>query len=433
MRAQPERLDPPVVHLRPLAPARATTAWEDAGTFLARAAERLGLEPDIALLLRSPFREMHVEVPVRMDDGRIEVFSGYRVQHNGARGPYKGGIRFHPDVDLDEVRALAALMTWKCALVDIPFGGAKGGVQCDPAAMSEGELNRLSRRYMQNISHILGVTRDIPAPDMGTNARVMAWMMDAYGTAHGYTPGIVTGKPVELGGSHGREAATGRGVVMVLREVCRDAGAEPGDVSVVVQGFGNVGSWAARLAHEAGFRVVGAGDLRGAVYDAAGIDVPAFAAWLAAGNSPEAFGGAESIDPAELLTLPCEALIPAATGEAIDAGNVGRVQARIVVEAANHPVTADADQVLHAAGVTVVPDILANAGGVIVSYFEWAQNVQQFRWPESRVNIELEERIVAAYREVRDASRAGGVSMRDAAFEIAVARVAQAIRLRGFV
>jgi glutamate dehydrogenase (NAD(P)+) len=393
----------------------------------------LGLEDDIALLLRSPFREMHVEVPVRMDDGRLEVFSGYRVQHNGARGPYKGGIRFHPDVDLDEVRALAALMTWKCALVDIPFGGAKGGVQCDPASMSEGELNRLSRRYMQNISHILGVTRDIAAPDMGTNSRVMAWMMDAYGTTHGYTPGIVTGKPVELGGSYGREAATGRGVVTVLREVCRDGGAEPQDLSVVIQGFGNVGSWAALLAHEAGFRVVGAGDLRGAVYNARGIDVPAFAAWLAAGNAPGAFTDAEAIDAGDLLTLPCDVLIPAATGEAIDAANVARVQARVIVEAANHPVTADADQALRDAGVMVVPDILANAGGVIVSYFEWTQNVQQFRWPEARVNEELEQRIVAAYREVRDAARAGGVSMREAAFVIAVGRVAQAIRLRGFV
>jgi glutamate dehydrogenase (NAD(P)+) len=376
---------------------------------------------------------MHVEVPVRMDHGRLEVFSGYRVQHNGARGPYKGGIRFHPDVDLDEVRALAALMTWKCALVDIPFGGAKGGVQCDPASMSEGELNRLSRRYMQNISHILGVTRDIVAPDMGTNARVMAWMMDAYGTSHGHTPGIVTGKPVELGGSYGREAATGRGVVTVLREVCRDRGTEPREVSVAIQGFGNVGSWAALLAHEAGFRVVGVGDLRGAVYNARGIDVPAFAAWLAAGNAPAAFVDADAIDAGDLLTLPCDALIPAATGEAIDAANVERVRARIVVEAANHPVTADADRVLHDAGVLVVPDILANAGGVIVSYFEWTQNVQQFRWPETRVNEELEQRIVAAYREVRDAARSGGVSMRDAAFVIAVGRVAQAIRLRGFV
>jgi len=419
--------------VRPPGVGRPRTAWEDARGFLERAAGQIGLEEEIVKLLRSPFREMHVEVPVRMDDGRLEVFSGYRVQHNGARGPYKGGIRFHPDVDLDEVRALAALMTWKCALADVPFGGAKGGVQCDPGAMSEGELNRLARRYMQNISHILGVTRDVAAPDMGTNARVMAWMMDAYGSANGYTPGIVTGKPVELGGSHGREAATGRGVVTVLRELCRDQGAEPGDVSVVVQGFGNVGSWAARLAHEGGFRVVGAGDLRGAVHDPRGIDVPGFAAWLSERGTAAGFPGPEPVDPASLLMLPCDVLIPAATGEVVDKANVGRVRARIIVEAANHPVTAAADEALRQAGVTVVPDILANAGGVVVSYFEWTQNIQQFRWPEPRVNEELAERMVTAYRAVRDVARLRGVSLRDAAFVIAVERVAQAIRLRGFV
>ena len=428
---QPQAEPSSIIHMPQIAPVR--SAWEDARGFLARAAAHLGLEDDIVMLLRSPFREMHVEVPVRMDDGRLEVFSGYRVQHNGARGPYKGGIRFHPDVDLDDVRALAALMTWKCALVDIPFGGAKGGVDCDPTKMSDGELNRLSRRYMQNISHILGVTRDIPAPDMGTNARTMAWMMDAYGASNGHTPGIVTGKPVELGGSYGRESATGRGVVLVLQEMCADAGIEPRDVSVVVQGFGNVGSWAARLAHEAGFRVGGAGDLRGAVYDPKGIDVPAFASWIAGGATAAAFGDAQAVDAQELLTLPCDVLIPAATGEVIDAQNVERVQARWIIEAANHPITADADAALDGAGVTIVPDIMANAGGVIVSYFEWSQNIQQFRWPESRVNEELAARMVPAYREVRDAAAARGVSMRDAAFAIAVARVAQAIRLRGFV
>ncbi|MEX2246094.1 MAG: Glu/Leu/Phe/Val dehydrogenase dimerization domain-containing protein [Dehalococcoidia bacterium] len=417
----------------PAGDGREPSAWEDARGYLARAADLIGLESDLVMLLRSPFREMHVEVPVRLDDGRLEVFPGYRVQHNGARGPYKGGVRFHPRVDLDEVRALAALMTWKCALVDIPFGGAKGGVQCDPSAMSEGELNRLSRRYMQNISHILGVTRDIPAPDMGTNARTMAWMMDAYGAANGYTPGIVTGKPVELGGSYGREAATGRGVVLVLRELCRDEGMDSRDVSVVVQGFGNVGSWAARLAQEAGFRVLGAGDLRGARYDAAGIDVAAYTAWLAEGRAPAEFPSGDPIDPAKLLELPCDVLVPAATGEVIDAMNADHVRARYVIEAANHPVTAAADAILARRGVTIVPDILANAGGVIVSYFEWTQNIQQFRWPEQRVNEELEAKIVGAYRELREHASERGLTLRDAAYAIAVARVAQAIRLRGFV
>jgi len=414
-------------------PTTRRSAWEEAQHYLGRAARHLGLEDEIARLLRSPFREMHVEVPVRMDDGRLEVFAGYRVQHNGARGPYKGGVRFHPQVDLDEVRALAALMTWKCALVDIPFGGAKGGVQCDPSLMSEGELNRLARRYMQNISHILGVTRDIPAPDMGTNAQTMAWMMDAYGSSHGYTPGIVTGKPVDLGGSFGREAATGRGVVLVLRELCRDLGTAPGDLSVVVQGFGNVGSWAARLAHEAGFRVTGAGDLRGACYAESGLDVAALTAWVHDGKTPAEFPGAQAIEPDELLTLPCDVLIPAATGDVIDETNAADVKARIVVEGANHPVTVEADRLLSERGVTILPDILANAGGVIVSYFEWTQNIQQFRWPEERVNEELAQRITNAYREVRDAARTGDLTLRDAAFALAVNRVARAIRLRGFV
>ena len=421
---------PPVVLLERRPPKR--TPWQDAQEYLDRAATSLGIEDDIVKLLRSPFREMHVEVPVRMDDGRLEVFSGYRVQHNGARGPYKGGVRFHPNVDLEEVRALAALMTWKCALVDVPFGGAKGGVQCDPASMSEGEQNRLARRYMQNISHILGVTRDIPAPDMGTNARTMAWMMDAYGSANGHTPGIVTGKPVELGGSYGREAATGRGVVIVLQELCRERGIHPTDVSVVVQGFGNVGSSAARLAHELGFRIVGVGDLRGARYSPDGIDVHTLQEWLGTGASTDEYDDGQPISPDELLTLECDVLIPAATGEVIDATNAGAIRAHTIIEAANHPVTADAEPILAAAGVTMVPDILANAGGVVVSYFEWTQNVQQFRWSEERVNDELKDRMIAAYRAVRDRTSAT-TSWRDAALEIAVARVAQAIRLRGFV
>jgi glutamate dehydrogenase (NAD(P)+) len=420
---------PPVVALAPRKPH--PNAWQDAQQQFLRTADALSLEADIVKLLRSPYRELHVEVPVRMDNGTLEVFPGFRVQHNGARGPYKGGVRFHPDVDLDEVRALAALMTWKSALVDVPFGGAKGGVQCDPHLLSEGEQNRLSRRYMQNISHILGVTRDIPAPDMGTNARTMAWMMDAYGATHGYTPGIVTGKPVELGGSHGREAATGRGVMFVTRELCREHGLSPADTSIVVQGFGNVGRWTALLAHAWGFRVVGIGDLRGAIYDERGIDVQAYADWLDAGHDPAKFR-ANHIDTNALIEQPCEVLIPAATGEVIDADNADAIQARFIVEGANHPVTMEADALLHARGVVVVPDILANAGGVIVSYFEWTQNIQQFRWSESHVNAELEERIVSAYQLVRDRVGKHG-SLRDAAFAIAVERVAAAIRLRGFV
>jgi glutamate dehydrogenase (NAD(P)+) len=286
---------------------------------------------------------------------------------------------------------------------------------------------------MQNISHILGVTRDIPAPDMGTNARTMAWMMDAYGSTHGYAPAIVTGKPVELGGSYGRESATGRGVMLVTRAFCADNAMDPREVSIVVQGFGNVGSWTAMLAHAWGFRVVGVGDLRGAIYDARGIDVPALVAHLGAGGQMALFAGGGSIDGASaLLTLPCDVLIPAATGEVIDASNAGDIRARVIVEAANHPVTLEGDAILAQRGVTVIPDILANAGGVIVSYFEWTQNIQQFRWTEERVNEELEQRILAAYAAVR-AGTADGRSFRDAAFAIAVERVARAIKLRAFV
>ena len=405
------------------------SAWEDARACLDRAATQIQLEPEIGLLLRSPFREMHVEVPVRMDTGKLEVFSGYRVQHNGARGPYKGGIRFHPDVDLDEIRALAALMTWKCALVDVPFGGAKGGVQCDPTRMSEGELNRLSRRYMQNVSHILGVTRDIAAPDMGTNANTMAWMMDAYGAANGYTPGIVTGKPVELGGSYGREAATGRGVVLVLQEWCKERAIHPVDVKVAIQGFGNVGSWTARLAHEAGFRIVALGDLRGAWYRDDGLDPESIVRFHETGMEPDA----DRVSPQEIVTLPCDVLIPAATGEVVNRGNVHGVRAKLIVEAANHPVVLAADDILERRGVDVIPDIIANAGGVVVSYFEWTQNIQQFRWTEERVNDELAQRILMAYREVRGEATERGVTLREDAFTLSVERLAKAIRLRCFV
>jgi glutamate dehydrogenase (NAD(P)+) len=355
------------------------------------------------------------------------------VQHNGARGPYKGGVRFHPDADLDEVRTLAALMTWKCALMDLPFGGAKGGVQCDPGAMSDTELNRLTRRYMQNIAHIIGINRDIPAPDMGTTSRTMAWMMDSYGQMHGHTPGIVTGKPIELGGSHGREAATGRGVFTVLEQLCRELGCEPSEMTVAVQGYGNVGSWSARLAFEAGYPVVAVSDVTGGIYDPNGLDLDALEQLRAEGGHIAEFAGGDAITNEELLALPCRTLIPAATGDVITEANVSSVQAEIVIEAANHPTSLEADEALAERGVQVVPDILANAGGVTVSYFEWTQNIQQFRWDESRVNGELERILVHAYREVRELATAHNTTMRRAAYRIAVRRVADAIKLRGFV
>ena len=414
-------------------PATETTGYDDAVELLESTAAELNLRDDVLLLLRRPYRELHVQVPVRMDDGSVSVFSGIRVQHNGARGPYKGGVRFHPEADLDEVRTLASLMTWKCALVDVPFGGAKGGVQCDPAQMSISELNRVTRRYMQNIAHVIGINRDIPAPDMGTNAQTMAWMMDAYGQLEGYTPGIVTGKPVALGGSFGREAATGRGVVLVLQQLCRDLGRDPKTLSIAIQGFGNVGSWAARIADEAGFPVVAVSDITGAIYDETGLDITAVLDHVSEGGLVSQFPAAEAITNEELLSLQCDVLIPAANGDAITTANCDTVRADIIIEAANHPLTAEADQALTQRGTLIVPDILANAGGVIVSYFEWTQNIQQFRWEEKRVNAELATRITRAYRSVSDLSRERRIPMRRGAYLLAVERVAEAITLRGFV
>jgi glutamate dehydrogenase (NAD(P)+) len=407
--------------------------YEEVVQIFEEVADGLGVSEDVRMLLRMPYRELHVEVPVRMDDGSVRVFPGYRVQHNGARGPYKGGVRYHPEADLDEVRTLAALMTWKCALSDLPFGGAKGGVQCDPRALSDQERNRLTRRYMQNISHIIGINRDIPAPDLGTNAQTMAWMMDAYGQMHGHTPGIVTGKPVELGGSPGREAATGRGVVIVLQAFCRDLGREPRDVTVAIQGSGNVGSWAARLAGAAGFPIVAMSNSVGGTHNERGLDIAALDRHMGEGGKLSAFPGGAPISNDELLALPCVTLIPAAIDDVITEANCDRVRAEWIIEAANHPISASADAALERRGITVLPDILANAGGVIVSYFEWAQNIQQFRWDEARVNGELERILLAAYRSVRETSQQHGLTMRRAAYRIAVDRVARAIQLRGFV
>jgi glutamate dehydrogenase (NAD(P)+) len=396
-------------------------------------ADLLGLEEEVRLLLRKPYRELHVEVPVRMDDGSVRVFAGYRVQHCGARGPYKGGVRYHPEAHLDEVRTLAALMTWKCALVDLPFGGAKGGVQCDPRSLSTTELNRLTRRYTQNIGHLIGVNRDVPAPDMGTNAQTMAWMMDAFGQVHGYTPGIVTGKPVALGGSLGREAATGRGVVIVLEELCRELGRAPEGVALVVQGYGNVGSWAARLAARAGYRVIAVSDISGGTYRAEGLDIAALDRHCADGGSCADFSGGDALGNEELLRLPCDVLVPAAMGDVITLSNCDSVRAPVIIEGANHPISAEADAALAGRGTLVLPDILANAGGVIVSYFEWTQNVQQFRWTEEHVNQQLTATLTGAYRAVRSLAAERSVSLRQAAYLIAVERVAEAIRLRGFV
>lgn len=409
------------------------STFDEVNIFFDRAADRVGLEDGVRELLRRPWRELQVSVPVRMDDGHIKVFTGFRIQHNGVRGPYKGGVRYHPDADVEEVRALSSLMTWKNALVDIPFGGAKGGVQCDPRTMSEGELNRLTRRYTMNIEHLLAVNRDIPAPDLGTNSQTMAWMMDAYSQIHGYTPGIVTGKPVELGGSAGRDAATGRGAVFILREAAKEYGVSTDGARIVVQGFGQVGSWTVRLLGEMGCRITAVSDVEGAVYCPDGVDVDKLLTQKRETGSVAETPGTEHISNEELLELECDFLIPAAIDRVIHEGNAPRVKARVVVEAANHPLTPEADEILNDRGIPVIPDILVNAGGVIVSYFEWSQNLYQQHWPEERVNDELARFMTKAYHAVRETARKENITFREAAFLIAVGRVAHVAKLRGFI
>ena len=416
-----------------VAPKGDMTPDEAVTYFFDRAADHIGLADEMREVLRTSYRELRVQVPVRMDDGTLRVYTGYRIQHNGARGPYKGGIRYHPNADLDEVRALAALMTWKTAVLDVPYGGAKGGVSCDPSTMSDTEKERLTRRYTQMISYILGVSRDVPAPDMGTDAQTMAWMMDAYSSRYGYTPAIVTGKPVELGGSHGREAATGRGVVYCLREAAKDLELDLEGATVAIQGFGNVGSWTARLIGETGARVVAVSDVRGGAHAGGGLDVQAVLDHSLEAGSVVGAPGTGAIDNRDLLELDVDILIPAALDKVITEENAGRVGARVIVEAANHPVTPAADLALQERGVVVLPDILVNAGGVTVSYLEWVQNIQQFRWDEPEVNAELEKKMSRAWKTVQSRSTVEGIPLRLAAFAIAVERVDTAARLRGYV
>jgi glutamate dehydrogenase (NAD(P)+) len=398
------------------------------------AAERLELPDDIAAVLRSSYREVQVQVPVRLGDGTLHVFSGYRVQHNGARGPYKGGIRFHPEVDLDEVRALAELMTWKTAIVNIPYGGAKGGVNVDPSKLETKELQSVARSFMDKIEKVLGPQRDIPAPDVGTNAQVMAWLMDEYGKLHGHTPACVTGKPIALEGSFGREAATGRGVVQVFREAAPQIDLDPSGATFVMQGFGNVGSWAARLMQQLGAKMVGVADAGGALAAADGIDADKLAEHVRDGGAVADFdSGAEQIDPDDLVAIDCDVFIPAALGGMIHNQNADRMKCRMMVEGANSPTTPKADAILHDKGVLIVPDVLANAGGVVVSYFEWVQNLQHFRWSEDEVNEKLGEIMRRAFREVADRARENDTPMRPAAYELGIERVVEAASTRGYI
>ncbi len=409
------------------------TPFQAVSHFFNRAADLIQLPGSTREVLGRSYRELTVQVVVLKDNGDHEVLTGYRIQHNGARGPYKGGIRFHPEVDADEVRSLAALMTWKTAVVDVPFGGAKGGIQVDPRTLSLTELERMTRVYTNLISQFLGSHRDIPAPDVNTNAQVMAWIMDEYGKRHGYTPEIVTGKPIALGGSYGRDAATGRGTVIVMNEAVEHMGLDPTTCRVAIQGFGNVGSWAARVAHEKGYRVIAVSDSEGGVLNEAGLDIPKLVAHHTETGFVGGFPTAQAITNAELLALPVDVLLPAAMGRAIHCGNVETLQCRMVVEGANNPVTPGADKILNQRGVVVVPDILANAGGVIVSYFEWTQNIQQFRWDEVDVNQRLTRKLVEAYDRVATFARLQNVSLREAAFAIAVQRVAETAHLRGYI
>ena len=418
---------------RALKPSDDMTPFEAATYFFHQAADRLELEEHMRQTLASSYRELAVQIPLRMDDGSMRVYRGYRIQHNGARGPYKGGIRYHESADLDEVRALAALMTWKNALIDVPFGGAKGGIQCEPTLLSSGELERLTRRFMSMISYIVGVNRDIPAPDMGTNAQTMAWMMDAYGQKYGYTPGIVTGKPVELGGSPGRDAATGRGAIICAAEAAKRCGIDLEGARVAIQGFGNVGWWAAKIASEEGAKVVAVSDVGGGTYSDGGLDIDAVTKHTEDSLSVTDYPDGDKVSNEELLELDCDILIPAAIHGVIHSGNADKIKPKLIIEAANGPTTPVADQILNDRDVVVVPDILANAGGVTVSYFEWVQNIQQFRWELDHVNEELTKRMREATEKVFTQADDGGHSLRAAAFDIAVHRVAHAAQIRGYV
>lgn len=409
------------------------TPYEAATYFFNRSADRLGLPEHVREVLSTSYRELAVQIPVRMDDGGMSIFRGFRIQHNGARGPYKGGIRFHPSADLDEVRALAALMTWKNALIDVPYGGAKGGVQCDPRSLSDSELERLTRRFTGMISYIIGTNRDIPAPDMGTNAQTMAWMMDAYGQKNGHTPAIVTGKPVELGGSPGREEATGRGVVICAERSAAKKGIDIKGAGLVIQGYGNVGYWTAALAAERGAKILAVSDVSGGTFNGEGLDLERLNAHVAEAGTVAGFDGGDKVGNDELLELRCDILIPAAIEGVIHARNAKKVSTRLVVEAANGPTTPAADEILEDRGITVVPDILANSGGVTVSYFEWVQNIQQFRWDMDDVNQELEKRMSKATDAVFSRAEKDGCPLRHSAFDIAVQRVAHTSQLRGYM
>jgi len=434
--AHPDK-SPRVANRAPHVGLAETSSFDTVAHYFEAAADRLGIEEDLRAVVRTAYREVQVQVPVRLRDAGIHVFSGYRVQHNNARGPFKGGMRYHERVNLDEVRALAALMTWKTAIVDVPFGGAKGGINCPARDLEPAELQPITRGFVDKIAGVLGPTRDIPAPDAGTDAQVMAWMMDEYGKLHGDTPAIVTGKPIALGGSPARESATGRGLVHMYCEAARDLGLRPESTRVAVQGFGNVGAWTARIIAQLGCTLVGVSDTSGAIHSKVGIDPQSLRAHLTEGGKLTDYRGVgnntEEIPSEDLMSLDCEVLIPAALGGAIHAANADAIRARLVIEGANNPTTPVADEILRDNGVLVIPDVLANAGGVIVSYYEWVQNLQHISWDEREINDKLRTKMVQAYQEVRAHAVQGQArSLRMAAYELGIGRVLEAMRVRGY-
>ena len=395
-----------------------------------KAADVLGLSDKVRTILLTPRRSVKVGIAIEGEDGNLQVYEGYRVQHNNARGPMKGGLRYHPAMDEDHAAALANLMTWKTAVVDVPFGGAKGGINCDPRSLCESDLFKITIRFVEQMNEDIGPTTDIPAPDVNTNAKVMGWIMHEYSKYAGFSPGVVTGKPLNLFGSEGREAATGRGVMDVLAEALREQGKNFEDITVAVQGFGNVGSNAARLIAERGARIVAVADHTGGVSRKEGLDVPALVAWVAERGGVSEFPGGDAFDRADIITWNADVLVPAALEDAIHKDNVDDVKASIIIEGANGPTTPEAHQVLNDRGIEVVPDILANAGGVTVSYFEWAQNIQQFKWDEERVNLELDKKMRKAYQSVREVATEHDIDLRTAAFLLAIRRVGRAALAR---
>jgi glutamate dehydrogenase (NAD(P)+) len=406
---------------------------EESHYYFHQAADVLGLEDHLRTILLTPKRVVKVEIVTEGDDGRLMSHLGIRVQHNDVRGPMKGGLRYHPTMDEDHATALANLMTWKTALVDIPFGGAKGGINCDPAKLSKRELFEITRTFVERIKEVIGPQQDIPAPDVNTNAEVMGWIMDVYSSHAGFSPGVVTGKPLQLFGSPGREEATGRGVMYVLEEALNDAGKTIEGTTISIQGFGNVGSNAARLLAERGAKIVASSDYLGAVYNAGGLDIEKLIVFVDETGSVNGFPDAEEIGGPDVLTQEVDVLIPAALEDVLTADNAADVQADYVIEAANGPTTPEADRILHERGVIVVPDILANAGGVTVSYFEWVQNIQSFRWELERINDELSKTMRRAYRAVADTAKARDLDLRTASFVLAIQRVGEAAMARRYV